>query len=342
MSQPSNTLSIEQCLKTLQRLEIQGLAIEEHDELVANALAALSDSNEVAKFKESIKESARLAKEIDDVFNQQAQILLGLIVVRLWPLLLLYQEWINLRERWRDCLRFSCQVALDTAEILKRFDQVYLAQVEAIKSDEDRLKAIAAIEPFITELEQNDKSAEMSRKFLDLKRDVAAFGEKYTLSATAVASIPLTNDIKAIDESIKRVQSAFGGIVGGRLLVGLGVAGSASRVISSLQAYRQEKIEALRKVTQVTTGINSLVAEQPSSLSFEAPNINLMLENLLTFAEIWSSVRSQSVQFCEHLKGDLEAATNLRFKAEIKLAREVCTPLQEGLAEYNEQLQSWM
>ncbi|GAB1526592.1 hypothetical protein RhiTH_009760 [Rhizoctonia solani] len=229
MSQPSNTLSIEQCLKTLQRLEIQGLAIEEHDELVANALAALSDSNEVAKFKESIKESARLAKEIDDVFNQQAQILLGLIVVGLWPL---YQEWINLRERWRDCLRFSCQVALDTAEILKRFDQVYLAQVEAIKSDEDRLKAIAAIEPFITELEQNDKSAEMSRKFLDLKRDVAAFGEKYTLSATAVASIPLTNDIKAIDES--------------------------------------------------------------------------------------------------------------RFKAEIKLAREVCTPLQEGLAEYNEQLQSWM
>ncbi|KAF8678333.1 hypothetical protein RHS04_05702 [Rhizoctonia solani] len=302
MSQPSNTLSIEQCLKTLQRLEIQGLAIEEHDELVANALAALSDSNEVAKFKESIKESARLAKEIDDVFNQQAQILLGLIVFGLWPLLLLYQEWINLRERWRDCLRFSCQVALDTAEILKRFDQVYLAQVEAIKSDEDRLKAIAAIEPFITELEQNDKSAEMSRKFLDLKRDVAAFGEKYTLSATAVASIPLTNDIKAIDES------------------GLGVAGSASRVISSLQAYRQEKIEALRKVTQVTTGINSLVAEQPSSLSFEAPNINLMLENLLTFAEIWSS----------------------RFKAEIKLAREVCTPLQEGLAEYNEQLQSWM
>ncbi|GAB1527224.1 hypothetical protein RhiTH_010399 [Rhizoctonia solani] len=267
MSQPSNTLSIEQCLKTLQRLEIQGLAIEEHDELVANALAALSDSNEVAKFKESIKESARLAKEIDDVFNQQAQILLGLIVFGLWPLLLLYQEWINLRERWRDCLRFSCQVALDTAEILKRFDQVYLAQVEAIKSDEDRLKAIAAIEPFITELEQNDKSAEMSRKFLDLKRDVAAFGEKYTLSATAVASIPLTNDIKAIDES------------------GLGVAGSASRVISSLQAYRQ----ALRKVTQVTTGINSLVAEQPSSLSFEAPNINLMLENLLTFAEIWSS-----------------------------------------------------
>ncbi|GAB1526621.1 hypothetical protein RhiTH_009790 [Rhizoctonia solani] len=324
MSQPSNTLSIEQCLKTLQRLEIQGLAIEEHDELVANALAALSDSNEVAKFKESIKESARLAKEIDDVFNQQAQILLGLIVFGLWPLLLLYQEWINLRERWRDCLRFSCQVALDTAEILKRFDQVYLAQVEAIKSDEDRLKAIAAIEPFITELEQNDKSAEMSRKFLDLKRDVAAFGEKYTLSATAVASIPLTNDIKAIDES------------------GLGVAGSASRVISSLQAYRQEKIEALRKVTQVTTGINSLVAEQPSSLSFEAPNINLMLENLLTFAEIWSSVRSQSVQFCEHLKGGLEAATNLRFKAEIKLAREVCTPLQEGLAEYNEQLQSWM
>ncbi|ELU36186.1 hypothetical protein AG1IA_09784 [Rhizoctonia solani AG-1 IA] len=280
MSQPSNTLSIEQCLKTLQRLEIQGLAIEEHDELVANALAALSDSNEVAKFKESIKESARLAKEIDDVFNQQAQILLGLIVFGLWHSI-----------RWRDCLRFSCQVALDTAEILK-------PQVEAIKSDEDRLKAIAAIEPFITELEQNDKSAEMSRKFLDLKRDVAAFGEKYTLSATAVASIPLTNDIKAKlcicfelfflrfllkswVRQIKRVQSAFGGIVGG----------SASRVISSLQAYRQalEKIEALRKVTQVTTGINSLVADQPSSLSFEAPNINLMLENLLTFAEIWSS-----------------------------------------------------
>ncbi|GAB1527810.1 hypothetical protein RhiTH_010998 [Rhizoctonia solani] len=342
MVQPSTALSVEQCLEILQRLKTEGLPEEVHNELVANALAMLSDSDQAAKFEESIKESARLAKDIDDVFDQQAQILLAVGIIGFWPILILYFEWIGLKEQWRECLRFSCEVALDTAEVLKRFDQVYLAQVETITSNEDRLKAIAAIEPFILELERNDKSAEISRRFLNLKRDVAAFGERYLISATAVVVVPLTSDIKALDESIKSVRGAFGGILGGRVLVGLGVAGSASQVISSLQAYRQEKIEALRKVNQVTAGINSLVAEQPSSLLFEAPNIDLMLDNLLTFAEIWSSVRNQSVQFCEHLKGGLEAATSLRFKAEVKLAREVCTPLMEGLIEYNKQLRSWM
>ncbi|QRW18352.1 reovirus sigma C capsid domain protein [Rhizoctonia solani] len=342
MVQPSTALSVEQCLEILQRLKTEGLPEEVHNELVANALAMLSDSDQAAKFEESIKESARLAKDIDDVFDQQAQILLAVGIIGFWPILILYFEWIGLKEQWRECLRFSCEVALDTAEVLKRFDQVYLAQVETITSNEDRLKAIAAIEPFILELERNDKSAEISRRFLNLKRDVAAFGERYLISATAVVVVPLTSDIKALDESIKSVRGAFGGILGGRVLVGLGVAGRASQVISSLQAYRQEKIEALRKVNQVTAGINSLVAEQPSSLLFEAPNIDLMLDNLLTFAEIWSSVRNQSVQFCEHLKGGLEAATSLRFKAEVKLAREVCTPLMEGLIEYNKQLRSWM
>ncbi|CAE6482517.1 unnamed protein product [Rhizoctonia solani] len=360
MVQPSTALSVEQCLEILQRLKTEGLPEEVHNELVANALAMLSDSDQAAKFEESIKESARLAKDIDDVFDQQAQILLAVGIIGFWPILILYFEWIGLKEQWRECLRFSCEVALDTAEVLKRFDQVYLAQVETITSNEDRLKAIAAIEPFILELERNDKSAEISRRFLNLMRDVAAFGERYLISATAVVVVPLTSDIKALvlicafwdllmltayfslDESIKSVRGAFGGILGGRVLVGLGVAGSASQVISSLQAYRQEKIEALRKVNQVTAGINSLVAEQPSSLLFEAPNIDLMLDNLLTFAEIWSSVRNQSVQFCEHLKGGLEAATSLRFKAEVKLAREVCTPLMEGLIEYNKQLRSWM
>ncbi|KAF8751744.1 hypothetical protein RHS01_08612 [Rhizoctonia solani] len=325
MVQPSTALSVEQCLEILQRLKTEGLPEEVHNELVANALAMLSDSDQAAKFEESIKESARLAKDIDDVFDQQAQILLAVGIIGFWPILILYFEWIGLKEQWRECLRFSCEVALDTAEVLKRFDQVYLAQVETITSNEDRLKAIAAIEPFILELERNDKSAEISRRFLNLKRDVAAFGERYLISATAVVVVPLTSDIKALDESIKSVRGAFGGILGG-----LGVAGSASQVISSLQAYRQEKIEALRKVNQVTAGINSLVAEQPSSLLFEAPNIDLMLDNLLTFAEIWSSVnlffirvfilaftkthrqvRNQSVQFCEHLKGGLEAATSL-------------------------------
>ncbi|EGO20233.1 hypothetical protein SERLADRAFT_400384 [Serpula lacrymans var. lacrymans S7.9] len=53
-------------------------------------------------------------------------------------------------------------------------------------------------------------------------------------------------------------------------------------------------------------------------------------------------VRSQAVQFREHLKAGLEASTNMRFKNEVKVARAVCKPLMEGLAEYKAKLEGWI
>ncbi|KAF6744295.1 hypothetical protein DFP72DRAFT_826182, partial [Ephemerocybe angulata] len=41
------------------------------------------------------------------------------------------------------------------------------------------------------------------------------------------------------------------------------------------------------------------------------PDIALICEKLVLFAEIWSSVRSQTVQFQETLEGGMDALTNI-------------------------------
>jgi hypothetical protein len=98
MSQPGDLLSVEECLKILQRWQTEGLTEEEHDELVEKAAAQFADKAQVAKFENDISEAAKMAKEIDDVFVEQEIIFLKL---SLWfgifalPLLI---EWRGLKQ----------------------------------------------------------------------------------------------------------------------------------------------------------------------------------------------------------------------------------------------------
>jgi hypothetical protein len=45
-------------------------------------------------------------------------------------------------------------------------------------------------------VENNDKSEDLSREFLDLKRDVGAFADRFALSARNTAIPQLANDIE--------------------------------------------------------------------------------------------------------------------------------------------------
>ncbi|RXW11185.1 hypothetical protein EST38_g14669, partial [Candolleomyces aberdarensis] len=98
----------------------------------------------------------------------------------------------------------------------------------------------------------------------------------------------------------------------------------------------QEKQDALAEVNRKQQALANLKTD----FDGVKPDIALICEKLVLFAEIWSSVRSQTVQFQEHLKGGMEAVTNLRFKREVRLARTVCGPLQGGLAKYATELEN--
>jgi hypothetical protein len=124
------------------------------------------------------------------------------------------------------------------------------------------------------------------------------------------------------------------------------------------------------------------IAQLKTKLDIWRPDILLMCDQLVLFANLWSyvrrfdlvshfvsqrltisirfQIRSQAVQFRSIIQGGLGAATNTvrlkfkdnersfiayctsqGFKMQIKLARDVCEPLQDGLRKYKAHLASW-
>ncbi|TEB26962.1 hypothetical protein FA13DRAFT_1736975, partial [Coprinellus micaceus] len=204
------------------------------------------------------------------------------------------------------------------------------------------------------ELETNDKADKVSREFLELKRDVEAFindldrpardaaARTGTLFALTTPCVPLI----ALVLQIKLAQKAIAGS-GASMIAALGRVANVSPVIASLKDQRDKKVESLRSLRKDVALLNGVITPSPATRpatrnnEIPTPDIAAMLDGLMVFAELWAGIRSQTVQFNEHLKGGLAAATNARFKAEVRLAREESRPLQAGLKDYIEQLQVW-
>ncbi|KAF5323066.1 hypothetical protein D9611_009350 [Ephemerocybe angulata] len=343
MSTATSTLTPEQTQSILATWKEAGPSEAEHDEFIANALLRLSDPVQVKALVDDVAQLAQLAAEIDETFVDVEKIL-WVVVYLFWPIgIPLMGQWVGFKERWRTCLRSSCVLASTTADILKRFDEIYLDKVEKIQTEQDRLAAMQALDALTKELDANDQSADMSRQFLDLKRDIEAFVNKFNLSATKTAIEPLLADIATLDEQIISAQKAIGG-ASGSIVAALRLGARASSVVASLEEQREKKVESIRDLRRAMKAMTELVEPSPKLASEQivAPDIGLMLSKLVVFSEIWSSVRSQNVQFRAHIAGGLEAATNSRFKSEVKLARAQCKPLEAGLLEYKKQLESWV
>lgn len=113
MSQPNKILSLEECQIILQRWQNGGLTDEEHEEFVMKASASLLDSTQASELEDKIRESARLAKEIDTGFSKEETLLEDLAETfrRLGPLL----------EEWRGLMTVglkSC-IIFDTTDYMK-------------------------------------------------------------------------------------------------------------------------------------------------------------------------------------------------------------------------------
>ncbi|KAJ2923912.1 hypothetical protein H1R20_g13183, partial [Candolleomyces eurysporus] len=280
-------LSPEETQLIIQRWQKGGLTDEEKDEFLTTSSKLLADKTAVEALVELI---------------------LSGILFATWPVgNPLVQKWVSFKERWRASLYLSVGVADSTGDVLERFDQVYLAQVANIETEQDRVNAVNALRPFISELEKDERSATMSRQFLDLKRDIEAFVFEFNSSALAPAVAPLLKDIETLDTQIKGIRALLP--IGGALFNILASSNSSSPVLTSLVAQRQKKAEAVGDLRLAMNEMDKLVAPAELILGnlIPAPNINLMLEKLVVFAEIWSSV---SLTMLCKLNGGLEAATN--------------------------------
>jgi hypothetical protein len=342
-------LSPEDAHSILLRWQEFGPGETEHDAFVEDALAQLNDSEQVKTFQDNISQIADAAMQIDKTFSDIDRTLdwLAKVVFPLvFPeLLAYYNQWKDFKNRWRDCLFKSSAVAADSIDFLTRFDTVYLNMVEQIQTDQDRIAAINALREFTEE--RHDGSVEMSQGFLGIKRDIEAFVASFDQWAID-KNIELEQqakqlrkdidglqkDIESLDVKIKDAKLALA-ISGGLLFfIGLIV---AKGVLNSLQSQRRSKADQLSSKQSQLEAIKlqqQLLGQLICGFDGWKPDIALICDKLVVFAETWSSVRSQTVQFREHLLGGMDAVTNLRFKMEVRLARAVCLPLIEGLVKY--------
>ncbi|KAF6744264.1 hypothetical protein DFP72DRAFT_929589 [Ephemerocybe angulata] len=324
----------------------------ESDAFVQDAIRQLSDSALVSQFEANVKQSGTWANEVDSSFARVMNNFVDIVnrYGRDFPALGGFlNEWRGLNQQWIQHLLLSRDVAAEHSAILRRFDRVFLDMVLHIQTDQDRLDVIVELEEFINE--EHDNSHKMSRAFLELKRDIRNFvqrldryiDEQGTALLDAAKALrtqieALTAEISALDEQINSTRLALA-ISGGLLnVIGMITAGSL------LATYQNRRNERDNDRTQRQNELNEVNRRQ-AALAFLKidvanlqPDIDLICERLFLFAEIWSSVRTQSIQFRSHIQGGMDAVTNMRFRREVQLAQDVCAPLVRGLELYSAEL----
>ncbi|KAF6748031.1 hypothetical protein DFP72DRAFT_1146861 [Ephemerocybe angulata] len=330
--------------KVLQSYQTQGVGQAESDQFVQGAIDQLQ--NDKGSFADNVNQVATWAIEVDEAFDRVKRGLYALVNdfgKDFPPLAGYYAEWTIYNQKWVDHLSLSRDVASEHAAVLKRFDQVFIEMVQSIKTNQDRLDVIAELGQFINE--DHDRSSEMSQGFLNLKRDVEDFVGRFDAwIATTSAQLEerakelqveidnLKQELQSLDKQIQEATAALLTSAAGAAtmfgIIGLIVAGTTLAV---LIAQRITKGNTLLSKKNELKDVNRKQVELAKIKSdFDA----LICDRLVLFAEIWSSVRNQSVQFQETLKGGMGALTNMRFKSELRLARGLCTPLAAGLEKY--------
>ncbi|KAJ2932312.1 hypothetical protein H1R20_g1508, partial [Candolleomyces eurysporus] len=339
MSQPTDILPIEECLVILQRWKKDGATEEEREEFLTKTSRMITDDEMVNQFLEKVAKSAQMAKEINTQFSDQMMMLIGLAIFLIGYTLM--EDWRVIWDNYDSTLGLSCELAVNLADILQRFADIYMSQVLTIATQEDLDNAKAALQSFIVELDSKDTSAQIAKQFSDIKADIEEFSTHFSTSANQNSIVPLTANIEALDKLIAQAHKSLGVSEGTMTMSRVaGVSGKASKVIGSLEYYRDKKAAELKDIQQAVEGFTKIV--RPSVKAFMAPDIDLILDNLVVFGEIWLAVRSQCVQVGDILQGGLGAATSMGFRQNVKLAQGVSVPLREGLTEYNTQIRQWL
>ncbi|KAJ2936010.1 hypothetical protein H1R20_g1087, partial [Candolleomyces eurysporus] len=341
-------------LKVLDRYKTEGVTRAESDDFIKGAINELD--NDTGKFAEDIGQVSTWAIQVDEAFDRVIRGLTNLVTEfgSDFPSLNDFLgEWKGYNQRWITHLALSRDVASEYVSVLQRFDQVFLDMVGMIQTDQDRQDVITEFGAFANE--DHDRSQEMSDGFMNLKTDIEDFVVRFdayiekTSAELQAQATQLQKQIEKLKSLVQDLDSAIKDATVALLdsaeaaetmvgVVGIAVAGT---VLAVLIAERLVNIIALGNSQRELEDVNSKqegLAKIKSEFDGLRPDIALICAKLVLFAEIWSSVRDQTVHFQEQLKIGLDQVNNERFKLEIELARKLCKPLIDGLNKYTEQL----
>ncbi|RXW19271.1 hypothetical protein EST38_g6584 [Candolleomyces aberdarensis] len=201
------SLTYDEVLQIIERWKTEGITDEERDAFLEVAVGA-TGRTDLPGFQQIISDIADSAKKIDAAFDQVDSSFTWIttleLIVQYPEIINYYAQWKGHKDNWRSCLRQSFNVADESIDVLQRFDQVYLSQVENIKTEQDRLNAIQALQQFIDE--KHDHSDTMSRDFLNLKRDIQSFVEKFGqwVAGKGLIVDAITVALKSMMDSIQK------------------------------------------------------------------------------------------------------------------------------------------
>ncbi|KAJ2925546.1 hypothetical protein H1R20_g11545, partial [Candolleomyces eurysporus] len=313
-SVPAPTKAYLDALKVLDRYKTEGVTRAESDDFIKGAIKELD--NDTGKLSDNVGEVGVWAIQVDEAFDRVTRGLTNLVATY-------------------------------------GFDQVFLDMVGMIQTDQDRLDVITELGAFANE--DHDRSKEMSEGFMNLRTDIEDFVVRFdayieqTSAELQEQATQLQKQIEQLKSLILDIDKAIGEALGLLLesaaaaetmigVVGIAVAGTALAVlIAERIANTIALADGQRELADVNAKQEGL-AKIKSEFDGLRPDIALICAKLVLFAEIWNSVRDQTVHFQDQLKIGLEQVNNERFKLEIELARKLCKPLIDGLNKYAEQL----
>ncbi|EUC59324.1 transmembrane protein, putative, partial [Rhizoctonia solani AG-3 Rhs1AP] len=195
--------------------------------------------------------------------------------------------------------------------------------------------------------EPNEDSTKLSQGFHELKRDINDSAKRFyafietTNTKCANEAVRLAGEIKILEGEIEELngkikKATIALAISGAFLFFIGAI-VAKSVLAKYQSQRNDKAAELARKQKELDDVNrkqQALSQLKTEFDNLQPDINLICEKLVLFAEIWATVQDQSTQFAQMLKSGMEATTNMRFKAELRLARKTCGPLQAGLERY--------
>lgn len=331
---------------------------EEQDKFMEDAINDLNDAEKAKAFQANIEQVGIWANDVDAAFARVKRGLADMVrkYGTTFPELAGFRDDFNgYNERWVSHLNLSRDVASQHVTLLRRFDQIFLDMVENIQSEQDRKDCIVELQQFIDE--DHGDSEKMAKGFTDLKNDVALFLTRFDDyikqkgEELAAKAEELRRQIDSLNSSIESlnweiaaaVVALVASVSGAATLVGLLGVVAAEATLAILVARRVKAELDLRKAKSDLAEVNKqqeALAHVKSEFDQLKPDINLICEKLTLFGQVWQSIRADSVSFQTHLKQGMEAATDVRFKREIRLARSVCGPMQAGLEQYAWQLEN--
>ncbi|TEB33804.1 hypothetical protein FA13DRAFT_1789631 [Coprinellus micaceus] len=349
----ASTLTYEEVKAILSQWKASGTTPEQQDQFFDDATRDLQDPEKDKEYQANVEQVGVWANEVDAAFGRVMRSMEDMVqrYGSQFPELAGFRDdWNGYNARWVSHLALSRDVASEDVTILRRFDQIFLAMVENIVTDQDREDAIIELQSFIDE--DHSDSDRMAKGFYALQADIQKFLDRFNKYVEDKGE-ELKQRAKELQVTINGLQSTISDLnweIAAAIIALIGAALGATTILglllgvvaaeATLMLLVARRLDAELKLQQAQRDLAEVNATQKVLAYIKTefvglkPDINLICEKLGLFGDIWQGIRSDSIRFQTQLKKGLEPVSDARFKREIRLERAMCKPMQAGLEMY--------